>query len=768
MGSNLMDVDRRISILEKKVAVLEQMLNVESTENTKYVNEVKKEYRSHVKPIVEDITVQSEHNAVKAQSVHTVSKPVEHRSAEPKAKSEIIYKPASRKSEKNTSMESFIGKNVIVVVASILIFIGVVVFASLLLPHLSTEMKFALMCLVSIAFTGFGYVLVNRKPNNFSISVLSCGLGTIYITLFTGNLYFKIVSVAVLYVALFLWTLAVYFCSKYRTFVFNLVGQIGIILSLMICVGVAMSKNDPSYVFYAVIYVAVAEILYDILFRIKGYIINASALFASVLILSIPVISEFNKNKSPMVVAMFLVLSGMFVYAVVKNIVMAKREDITQVIYSIINYVSLFVFTACMHQFDESIYLYFAMMLYYLMTFVITELIYYSEDRDVTLTILSSACICGVLFEYCRVLSESKPYVSVLVLLIPLVAYIYKSKTSCSKVVFAVGTGFATFCNMFYVLDSDYRFVVSSRSITDDWYDLPAFESVPVIQWNSIAFYITGVAVAVIGYLMFYHGKKVRKIYESICVYLFIIANCLFAFMMLSVYPSYDIDINPFTYASEIRCLVIMACMIAVQFFFRNNKFFRRIDDIFSQPTYIAYFVVNALMLFTSIYYIYDEFSVGEHFDETTIIYLMASLMLVILSTFNTSMLLAKENTVMSVYVGIKITALIFIVMHVFKVRPLVSIMLFAWAVACIMLGFKLSQKYLRLYALILALVCAVKLTMIDISYGSTLARAFSFIICGGLCFVIGYIYYYVEKIDKAKAVLNDSSDEELEDDNME
>ena len=76
MGGSLMDVDRRISILEKKVAVLEQMLNVESTEDVRHVNEVRKEYRPHVKPIVEDIIVQSEYNAVKAQSVHTVSKPV--------------------------------------------------------------------------------------------------------------------------------------------------------------------------------------------------------------------------------------------------------------------------------------------------------------------------------------------------------------------------------------------------------------------------------------------------------------------------------------------------------------------------------------------------------------------------------------------------------------------------------------------------------------------------------------------------------------------
>ena len=88
----------------------------------------------------------------------------------------------------NKDMESFIGKNVFVVVASVLIFVGLVVFAAAVMPYLSREVKFAAMVLGSIGLTAAGFTMTRKKQSALSISLMACGLGAIYITLFTGKI----------------------------------------------------------------------------------------------------------------------------------------------------------------------------------------------------------------------------------------------------------------------------------------------------------------------------------------------------------------------------------------------------------------------------------------------------------------------------------------------------------------------------------------------------------------------------------------------------
>ena len=64
--------------------------------------------------------------------------------------------------KKTIDLESFIGKNITVIVASILIFVGLIAVASVVLPHLTEELKFALMLIVSTGFAVAGYKLTKR------------------------------------------------------------------------------------------------------------------------------------------------------------------------------------------------------------------------------------------------------------------------------------------------------------------------------------------------------------------------------------------------------------------------------------------------------------------------------------------------------------------------------------------------------------------------------------------------------------------------------
>ena len=87
-------------------------------------------------------------------------------------------------------MESFIGRDVFVIIAAVLVFIGFIYFAGAIFPYLSKTAWFAIMCVASISLTAVSYVFVRKKESNLSIALLGSGLGTIYITLFLGKFYF--------------------------------------------------------------------------------------------------------------------------------------------------------------------------------------------------------------------------------------------------------------------------------------------------------------------------------------------------------------------------------------------------------------------------------------------------------------------------------------------------------------------------------------------------------------------------------------------------
>ena len=82
----------------------------------------------------------------------------------------------------------------------------------------------------------------------------------------------------------------------------------------------------------------------------------------------------------------------------------------------------------------------------------------------------------------------------------------------------------------------------------------------------------------------------------------------------------------------------------------------------------------------------------------------------------------------------------------------IVSITMFVCAVLCIIVGLKFSQKYLRIYALILAMISTIKMTLFDRSLKSMIGTAISFFFCAILCFTISWIYSRIEKWAKTTA----------------
>lgn len=79
------------------------------------------------------------------------------------------------------------------------------------------------------------------------------------------------------------------------------------------------------------------------------------------------------------------------------------------------------------------------------------------------------------------------------------------------------------------------------------------------------------------------------------------------------------------------------------------------------------------------------------------------------------------------------------------------SVALMACALAAIAIGFRFQAAPLRLYGLILTIVCVLKLVTIDVIGLGSIARVIAFVVGGLICFTISALYTYANRQARAK-----------------
>lgn len=765
-----MELEQRVAYLERRVTQLENALaasawheaspipqaqnNINKAPEAQMNGQVPEWQQVPIAPASQTLQRQAP-NIAQAQPIPQAG-PVPNTSRQ-----QIPYPQAGPRSKtkaprKQSDFETFVGKHVSVIIASVLIFVGVVVFAGALLPYLTDTLKFILMCGVSAIFTISSFLLVRKKENTLTVSLLACSLGTVYITLFTGKLYFHMVNTILLYIALAGWLGAIYYCSRYKSMLFNIIGQAGILISLILCVIDAIANKNTAFVFYALIYVTATQILYNILFGAKGHVINTASMLLSVAILSVPVFKKIEErpsliipftlesitmqefiSESAMHAVVFILLSILLIYAIVINVIRMKQGKISDIQYIVVNYTALFTYLITVSQFSWTKGIGILMAGYCIAMFAMTEYLYYQTGRNAAINIYEGILLSCIMILYYSIFDN--PWISCLILALPILAYIYFTDSKLDKTTIAICLGMATVCNISHIYNNDIRFLISNIDLMPEAYYESQIETYPVFNWTAFYYYITGFVFAIACYITLVSTKRTVTAIAKTLLYLFIVGNIFVTFMQMNEYYAWRFDQDFIPYCDEwTRTLNILAALI-VQAAFWFSTLFEKKENITKQGTYVIYGIVNACMLIMSIGILYS-------IDEYMPAYIISAFLTVVLASLNTWILLSTQNTAWAIYVGVKMTFLIMVIMHVVKFEPLTSIMLFCWAVACIILGLKFTQKHMRIYALILALISAVKLVIFDISYNNTVTRALSLIVCGILCFVISFIYHHIEK----------------------
>ncbi|MCL2332443.1 MAG: DUF2339 domain-containing protein [Actinomycetia bacterium] len=129
--------------------------------------------------------------------------------------------------------ESWIGRNVLGIAASVLIFIGLIFLGSLIYRHITDGMKIAALFAISAAVTGLGVFLSRRKRNTFTVILTGTGCGAFYISVLLTNLYFHRLDQIVALIILLVWLVATLFVAKKLNSVsISVIAHVGMVLAL--------------------------------------------------------------------------------------------------------------------------------------------------------------------------------------------------------------------------------------------------------------------------------------------------------------------------------------------------------------------------------------------------------------------------------------------------------------------------------------------------------------------------------------------------------
>jgi hypothetical protein len=163
-------------------------------------------------------------------------------------------------------MESLIGRNVICIIAAILVFIGLVFLGILVVPLLTDPIKIALMFLLSTLLTAGGLLLTARNKNSFTTTLLGCGCGSFFISILVAHAYFHAFNDIVAFSLLLVWMAVSLVLVKITdSLLMSILVHVGLVVSLCFAyfTGMGQDRIIPLLVYQllAVAVVTVGNIL---------------------------------------------------------------------------------------------------------------------------------------------------------------------------------------------------------------------------------------------------------------------------------------------------------------------------------------------------------------------------------------------------------------------------------------------------------------------------------------------------------------------------
>ncbi len=607
---------------------------------------------------------------------------------------------------KKKDFEKTVGRTLMGIFASVLIFISLILFAQSVLPNLTDAMKMIVAYVISFAFVGFGlFKLRKDKTNKFYIALASCGVGALYVSVILTHFYFKAINDITLYILIAVWAIFVCYLSRQKNRVFQIIGQVGIFVS--VCFGTWLC------------------------------------------------LEQVDIDKFAILVLFYVITSGAF------YVVNFEKEFFGNILHHIFNLASFScLFYGCKNLVTTQ-YHWLSIVTTLLMVVYIALIFYHSwEKSNVSVGLVLSAYMFAFV-NYLGIASMNKYMISFGIyatsMAVSILSEFKKEGKTAGKYIAQILTLIWSFSalgsDVFGTLSYGVLLVIIPLSVLGFYRENVIYKYGSVI---ALAVYILSthtyylekvifglVALAAIYFMTYKTKEQCSKSFNTMLH--------LLAMLFLSFAGKWVADnVVKIGELGDV-CGFTLPCafnLVMERTVFAKNMLIGDGKDA------SVYKIMNSLMGIAGLFFVVST--------ENIVLHMIVIAVSVLIFVINAKHLLDEyKGGFAGFYVGFKMTILLFVIMSSFDAYDyMMSVAYFMFAIVAIVVGFKLKYKSLRIYGLILSMISVFKLIMVDIRYTDMIKIAISFFVSGVLCFAISLIYNYIDKKLVKKSKDDEESDE--------
>lgn len=235
-----------------------QLMEMCQGENDEFVHDKLKFFQSELMHMNYQYELLKKRAEIKVQPIQQEQEAPQPQQANQQEQPNNLFK------QKDTNLEKTVGSSLMGILASGLIFISLILFATVFLPYMTNGVKLAGCYLLSFGLIGFSlFKLQKKQENKFFLILSGCGVGALYITLLLTNMYFKYINDMTLFALIAVWVGFVCYLSKVKNKVFHIIGQLGVTISIMFgCVLCVDTDDFAKFVTLSLFYVVAYGALY--------------------------------------------------------------------------------------------------------------------------------------------------------------------------------------------------------------------------------------------------------------------------------------------------------------------------------------------------------------------------------------------------------------------------------------------------------------------------------------------------------------------------
>ena len=661
-----------------------------------------------------------------------------------------------RPQRKPQDLEKIFGKNLMGIFASILIFISLVIFATLILPHLTDTMKMLAMYIASVAVLTAGLLLHKKnKENLFYIAIIGCGAGSLYLSLLLSNLYFEVIGDLALYGLILLWAVFVKYLTKIKSLVFNIIGQAGILIASILGTIMCVTESDPQKflvlsIFYFISAVVFSNIGKTYLRTLFGSGVSENNGENNVILYEDNLCNHICKTLNVLVYTVGLVGLNEHTFFVYKDPVSAHLITFNALLF--MGYLLFEFFLAYKEECGHGL-------AFQILTMInVTLLVFLFEETNLFIHDAS-------------LFVDASNWTFVFMYVVSIAALIYVEVKNTDYKLFSqiwcfflilTACGYNAFMMWhLYPYITVVPFMLCGKWRKDNVYlgaGIAYLAGFPLFMWDSYSTNgIEGLFMLAVLYGAFlYVSRKTEQTWFKIAGYIIISITAARLVYDISwdfwkIITEVRITSQRSLEASELRAILCETsdtysmlttfCVLAVIHLILSKLEYFGKDKVAGKvkPGAIEGIMlgINALLMIAGCTMMYNT---------DVMLWKIPLILITILLFFINSKNLLPKHKYAGYYIALKYTALMLCILGSYDVIDYAtSICLLVFAIISIVTGFYKDMIAFRLYGLVLSMVSIVKLIMFDIKYDSTVENAVSFFVSGVLCFVISFIYNRID-----------------------